>query len=321
MILKFKIFFPFVITLLFVAGCSSNQSNKSDELIIFHAGSLSVPMKDVITAFNEEFPEIKVMTEASGSRDCARKIADLNKDCDIMASADYTVIDELLIPEFAKWNIRFASNEMVLVYTEKSHYANVIDATNWFEILLKDEVTYGRSDPNSDPCGYRTVLVSELAEQYYQIPGYSEKLLAKDLNYIRPKETDLLALLEVNSLDYVFIYRSVAVQHDLNFVVLPNQINLENSEYADFYKQASVQISGKKMGEWITKTGEPMIYGITIIENAPNKENALKFTNFLLSEKGMEIMEENGQPSKVPSYTNTYSEIPETLKKYALQNQ
>ena len=319
MISKLKILFTLLIFLSTV-GCANRETKTNDKLIIFHAGSLSVPMKEVINAFNEEFPEIEVLTEASGSRDCARKISDLNKDCDIMASADYTVIDELLIPDFAKWNLRFASNEMVLVYTEKSHYADVIDSTNWFDILLKDEVTYGRSDPNSDPCGYRTVLVSELSEMYYHIPGFSEKLLAKDLNYIRPKETDLLALLEVNSLDYVFIYRSVAVQHDLKFVVLPPQINLEDPKFIDFYKTASVKISGKKMGEWITKTGEPMIYGLTILENAPNKENAFKFANFLLSDKGMEIMEKNGQPSKIPSYTNTYSEIPGSLKKYALKN-
>jgi molybdate/tungstate transport system substrate-binding protein len=319
MISKLKTLFALLIFLSTV-GCANRDAKTDDKLIIFHAGSLSVPMRDVVNAFNEEFPEIKVLTEASGSRDCARKITDLNKDCDIMASADYSVIDQLLIPEHTKWNIRFASNEMVLVYTEKSHYADVIDSTNWFDILLKDEVTYGRSDPNSDPCGYRTVLVSKLAELYYKIPGYTEKLLAKDLNYVRPKETDLLALLEINSLDYVFIYRSVAVQHHLSFITLPSKINLENAEFSEFYKQANVKISGKKMGEWITKTGEPMIYGLTILENAPNKANALKFSNFLLSEKGMNIMERNGQPSKIPSYTNTYSKIPEALKKYALQN-
>ncbi len=315
-----KIYVRYIYALLaiFLLSACSNQ-DRSKQLIIFHAGSLSVPFKQVVEDFKIENPEINILTEAAGSRACARKITDLNKACDIMVSADYTVIDQLLIPDHADWNVKFASNKMTIVFTEKSHYADLIDSTNWFNILLKDDVIYGRSDPNSDPCGYRTVLVSKLAELYYNKPGISEKLLTKDQKYIRPKETDLLALLETNTLDYVFIYHSVAIQHHLNFIELPPKINLENPGFAKYYKQASVKISGKKLGEKIIKIGEPMIYGITILNNAPHKENALKFTNFLLSEKGMSIMEKNGQPSIVPSNTNTYDKLPESLKKYALK--
>lgn len=316
--IKFLYYFIVLSLIPILIGCGNQSEKKDRELIIFHAGSLSVPMKEVIKAFNVENPEVKVLTESAGSRDCARKITDLKKQCDLMASADYTVIDQLLIPDYATWNIRFASNEMVIVFNDESRHADEIDSTNWFDILLKEDVTFGRSDPNSDPCGYRTVLVSKLAETYYQKPGIADKLLAKDNKYIRPKETDLLALLEIKTLDYVFIYRSVAVQHHLKFVELPAKINLENPGYADYYSKVKVKISGEKLGEWITKTGEPMIYGITIIKNAPHKKNANMFINFLLSDKGMEIMEKNGQPSIVPSFTDSYNQIPESLKKYAL---
>lgn len=313
-----KLFGKFFFIFLLVA-CANHPQNHDEELIIFHAGSLSVPFQQVIREFNKEYPEVKVYTEAAGSRACARKVTDLKKECDVMASADYTVIDQLLIPDYASWNIRFASNEMVIVYTEKSKYSDQIDSTNWHHILLNQDVNYGRSDPNSDPCGYRTVLVSKLAEVYYGIPGFSDAVLAKDHKYIRPKETDLLALLEINTLDYIFIYRSVAVQHDLKYVPLPSKINLENPGYSEYYSQAKVQISGKKLGEFVTKTGEPMIYGVTVLDDAPNKVNAMKFAKFLLSEKGMAIMEENGQPSIVPSMSDSYQNIPETLKKFALK--
>lgn len=302
---------------IFLLSACANQ-DKSKQLIIFHAGSLSVPMKAVVAAFKVENPEIKILTEPAGSRACARKITDLNRECDVMASADYTVIDQLLIPEFTDWNIKFASNKMCIVFTEKSRYADLIDSTNWYNILLKEDVAFGRSDPNSDPCGYRTVLVSRLADLYYKDTTISKKILAKDQKYIRPKETDLLALLETNTLDYVFIYRSVAVQHHLNFIELPAKINLENPGFANYYKQVSVEISGKKLGEKIVKIGEPMIYGVTVLKNAPHKKNALKFADFLLSKKGMDIMEKNGQPSIVPSFTDSYNQLPEQLKKYAL---
>jgi molybdate/tungstate transport system substrate-binding protein len=296
-------------------GC--NQSTQDKKLIIFHAGSLSVPFKGAIKAFNKLHPEVKVLAEAAGSRACARKITDINRKCDIMASADYTVINQLLIPEHTDWSIKFASNEMVIVYNDKSRCANEINSSNWYNILLKEDISYGRSDPNSDPCGYRTVLVAQLAEKYYGINGFSNKLLTKDLKYIRPKETDLLALLETPILDYVFIYRSIAKQHGLKYILLPDQVNLKKTEFADVYKEAIVKISGKKPGEFITKKGEPMVYGITILKNAPHKETALQFVDFLLSDKGMKIMEQNGQPSLIPSISETYFNIPDVLKKYA----
>ena len=315
--LKIKSASYFFILLLLLGSCGQQQTNS--KLIIFHAGSLSVPLKEVIDSFNKENPEISVLTEAAGSRDCARKITDLKKECDVMASADYTVIDQLLIPDYASWNIQFASNEMVIVYHDEEQSNRKIDSTNWFNIFLTDEMRYGRSEPNADPCGYRTVLVAKLAEKYYNIPGFAEKFLAKDERYIRPKETDLLALFETNTVDFIFIYRSVAEQHGLKYLTLPNEVNLKSSEFAEQYASVSVDLSGKDPESIITKIGEPMVYGITIPTNAPHKNTAIKFVDFLLSDKGMAIIEKNGQPSIVPSFSDSFQNIPESLKKYALR--
>jgi len=300
---------------------SKQEENINQKLIIFHAGSLSVPFKKIAKAFEKENPNIKIILEADGSRRCARKITDLHKKCDIMASADYSVIDKLLIPEFANWNIKFASNEMTIVYNDKSKYADEINQNNWYNILLKKDVTYGRSDPNSDPCGYRAVLTCKLAEKYYGINGLSSKILTKDVNYMRPKETDLLALLESGNIDYIFLYRSVAQQHGLKYLILPDSVNLKNPELSDYYKTVSIDISGKKPGEEITKVGAPMVYGITIPKNASKTESAIKFLQFLLNkEKGLKILEENGQPSLVPAISETYGKIPKSIKKFALKS-
>lgn len=307
--------------LLTLVSCNelSDKKTKRQDLIIFHAGSLTVPFKEVASEFQKIYPDINIIMEGAGSRKCARKITDLHKECDIMASADYTVIDKLLIPEYASWNIKFASNEMTIAYHKESRLAEHINSKNWYEILLNDDVAFGRSDPNSDPCGYRSVLTAKLAELYYSEDGLASKLLSKDINYIRPKETDLLGLLESNSIDYIFLYRSVAEQHGLNFVVLPDSINLKLPEFTRFYEQATVEITGKKPGEFITKKGEPMVYGITIPDNAPNKSAAMKFMNYLLTnDKGLAIMRKNGQPDLVPSPSESYNNVPDNLRKFVL---
>jgi molybdate/tungstate transport system substrate-binding protein len=308
--------------LLIVALISCNSANeKSKELIIFHAGSLSVPFREIVAEYQKENPDVNISMESAGSRQCARKITDLKRQCDIMASADYKVIDNLLIPDFADWDIKFAGNEMAIVYHEKSRYSDQINKDNWHEVLMKKDVVFGRSNPDFDPCGYRAVLVMKLAETFYKQPGLAKQMLEKDLNYIRPKEVDLIGLLETDAIDYIFLYRSVAEQHGLKYLILPDSINLKNPDLADYYATATVDISGKKPGETLHKKGEAMVYGLTIINNSPNKEEAIKFVKFLLSaEKGMAILEKNGQQSLVPSPTASFDKIPLELKSFASES-
>ncbi|MBK7030601.1 MAG: tungstate ABC transporter substrate-binding protein WtpA [Bacteroidales bacterium] len=306
---------------IFSPAAQSQNTSIGGELKIFHAGSLSVPMKEVTTAFNKQYPKVKVLLESAGSVASARKITDLKKPCDIMASADYAVIDNMLIPEYADWNIKFVSNELSIVYSEKSRYASQINNKNWFDILMKEDVAFGRADPNSDPCGYRTVMALQLAEKHYKKPGLAAKFLAKDLNYMRPKEVDLIALLETGSIDYIFLYKSVAIQHQLKFITLPDQVNLKNPAYAILYATAKVEINGKEPGSKETMTGEPMIYGVTMLKNAPNKAAALAFLKFLLSkDQGMKILQKNGQPSVIPMENEHYDRLPKELKAFAKKN-
>jgi molybdate/tungstate transport system substrate-binding protein len=290
-----------------------------DRLIIFHAGSLALPFKQVWEEFKKRHPNAKIVREIAGSRECARKITDLDKPCDVMASADYAVIDSLLIPDHAAWNIRFASNEMVIAFREGSRGGDRINAENWHEILMRDDVTFGRSDPNLDPAGYRAVLTAMLAERFYGKPGLADRMLAKDVKYIHPMSAELLALLEVGELDYIFTYRSVAEQYELTFITLPDEINFRKPELSEFYKHASVRLTGRTRGTFVTRVGEPIVYGVTIPRNAPNPELAVAFLAFLLdADGGGAILQQNGQTSVVPSPTDTYEKLPESLKMFAL---
>jgi len=322
-----KIFFLILAITFFISSCGGsdkkNTKNSNDglkgKLVIFHAGSLSYPVKAICDSFKVRHPDVEILAEAAGSKDCARKISDLKKNCDIMLSSDYKVIDDLLIPEWADWNIKFATNEMAIVYTENSRFADKINKDNWYDILLKKEVAFGRSDPESDPCGVRSVMTMQLAEKFYKQPGLSNKMSTKDRNYIRPKETDLIALLESKAVDYIFLYRSVAEQHKLKYLLLPDEINLKNEKFSDLYATVSVETTGKKPGEKILEKGAPMIYGVTIPKSAQNYDLAIAFLTFFLdSSGGMAIMEANGQPSVVPAPSSSYGKVPDALKKFVL---
>jgi len=306
-------------------ACSNEQKNQpkneanaiSGNLTIFHAGSLSVPMKEIAAAFEKENPNVKVLLEAAGSKACARKISDLKRECDIMASADYKVIENMLMPEWADWCIKFATNEMTIVYSEKSKYANQINKDNWYEILMKKDVAFGRSDPNADPCGVRAAFMMQLAEKFYNKKGLFNSMIVKDEKYIRPKETDLLTLLESGSIDYIFIYKSVAAQHNLKSLILPDEVNLKNADLASYYETVSYETNGTKPGEKITEKAEPIVYGITIPKNAVNTTAAIAFMDFFLNrEKGLKIIEQNAQISIITPATSNYEKVPALIQKY-----
>ncbi|AHF79930.1 tungstate ABC transporter substrate-binding protein WtpA [Thermococcus paralvinellae] len=320
------------------ASPSATQTElKKATLKIFHAGSLSEPLKDVSEAFKEYAKEqlgydVEIQAEASGSVMAVRKVTDLHKTADIVAVADYTLIPQLLVPNYTDFYVLFATNEIVIAFTDKSKYADEINSDNWYEILARPDVKFGFSDPNQDPCGYRSVMVMKLADLYYGKPIF-ETLVEKNTNIyaegnhviapkeiqvkndkvvIRPKETDLTGLVESGSLDYYFIYKSVAMQHHLKFIELPKEINLKDFTLADHYGQVSITLgsTGK------TIKAKPIVYGVTVLKDAPNRELALQYLRFMLSEKGKEIFAENYQDFIWPpvAFGNVPDEIKDEVK-------
>mgnify|MGYP003876818165 CR=1 FL=1 len=280
-------------------------------LEIYHAGSLTVPFEEYKSLFEREYKEynVEVRLYSGGSRQLALEITDLGKTPDIYASADYRLIEELLMPTYTNWYIIFAGNEMVLAYTNNSRYADVINESNWYKILNKTDVSWGHSDPNLDPCGYRTLLLLKLAEIYYENPEIYDDLYSHPNRITRPKSVDLLNLLESGTLDYAFEYKSVAIQHHLNYIEFPDQINLGSWEYRDYYSQVNITLDDDTV-----VYGSPILYGITIIDNASNRELAIEFIRFIFEHSS--VLEENGQNPVVPGITNNVSAVPQELRDY-----
>ncbi len=315
--------------LIFLCFCfipTSAFSAPHGVLTIFHAGSLTVPMAAIERAFEAKYPAVDVQREPSGSSKAARKISDLGKPCDIMAAADYKVIDKLLRPDYTDNNIRFASNRMVLCYTEQSRFADIVNVKNWMEILQKPGVVWGHSAPDLDPCGYRTLMVLQLAAKHYHQPELYKKTIAnRPKRNIRPKAVELISLLQTGNMDYAWEYRSVAIQHNLKFVEMPDEINLGNYKFDKEYAQAMVEVSGKKPGTTMTMKGKSITYGITLLKDAPNREAAVAFLAFMLDASGgLKILKQMGQPPFIPprvASAEMKAALPEQLQSLVMVRQ
>ena len=340
-----------------VLGCGP----RGETLTIFHAGSLAVPFAELETEFEESHPDVDVVRQSGGSATMISN-AIAQEDAgesppDIIASADYKLIpDRMYEGGYADWYIAFARNTMVLCYRDNAPGSDEIVSGNrtWFDVLRNDPVSYGHSDPDQDPCGYRTLLVVQLAQKYYYddaasfnvtldedadelydvlIPGseHERGRTGGTNSTARPggseeivsaKSIDLIVALESGDLDYAFEYRSVAVQHELNYIEFTDYINLSrtSAELAgveEFYATASIEIL-KDPGPpevYEAQYGAAIVYGITIPVHAENEGLAAEFIELLLSETGEEIIEtENGQPMLDPPLCDHPENLPESLQ-------
>ncbi len=303
-----------------------NYQNTSEGSIkVLAAGSLSVPLKELANKFQEKYG-VKVYIETAGSIETVKKVSELGIRADVVAVADYNAISSYLMPNYTNWYIKFARNELVIAYTNNSRFAKEINSTNWMNILTRKDVRIGFSSPNDDPCGYRAVIMFYLAQLKYKngifdnlilnhtgikidngtviVPNDSELLTTTGKIFIKQKSVDLLADLQAGDIDYAIEYLSVAKQHHINYIRLPDVINLSNSTLVSWYSKAVVELADGKIVH-----GDAINYAVTIPNNAPNKEYAYKFVNMLLGKEGRSILKNCGQEPIFEAVGNVPEEV------------
>ncbi|WP_254535069.1 substrate-binding domain-containing protein [Halomarina litorea] len=139
----------------------------------------------------------------------------------------------------------FATNALVLAYDPDGPHADAI-RTDW-RAVADPGVRVGRTDPENDPLGYRTVMAMDLAGLGGALDGS-----------VVLREVDLASVLAGGRLDAAFVYRSMAVQHDLPSVPLPADIDFSDPDRAEAYADASYDLPER------TVRGAPIRYGVGV---------------------------------------------------------
>ncbi|MGC9444746.1 MAG: tungstate ABC transporter substrate-binding protein WtpA, partial [Candidatus Methanospirareceae archaeon] len=251
------------------AACLDEDEEQTKVKVIY-AGSLFVPFGALEQAFESTYPGIDAELEGHGSIQSIRHITEIHEEFDVIAVADDSLIPAMMYPEYADWYVRFGENQMVIMYSNTSLYADEINESNWYEILARPGVTFGFSNPMLDASGYRTLTLIPLAELYYEDPMIFDELIAQhfqptvevleeedgrysvivpeifepqgDKIAIRGGSVQLLALLDFGGIDYAFGYKSVALQHGLRYLELPPELDLSSAEYSEYYRQVTVKM-------------------------------------------------------------------------------
>jgi molybdate/tungstate transport system substrate-binding protein len=343
MILLFSTFFLVANNILF-------SNNPKQILTVFCATSLLYPLVNLETDFEKAYPNIDLQVQGHGTIQVIRHVTELGFNVDVVLVADYSLIPVMMYPtkvpgtnqSFGNYYARFATNTMVLAYTNSSKYANEINAANWHSIIARADVKIGLANPQLDALGYRALMTIQLAQNYYNNTNLFHTVITENMNppinsipngtdytitvpevqeprgdklTLRASEVDLIGLLQSGYIDYCFIYLSNAKQYNFNYVTLPDEVNMGNAQHQSNYERIHVVYDHERFSSIsLDRTGETIYYGLTIPANAHNPELAEEFIKFILDGQGKADFENCYHPVFTPSFTDNFQAVPPSLK-------
>jgi molybdate/tungstate transport system substrate-binding protein len=305
-----------LISLILSLSCTRRSQDRS--VSVLYAGSLATVMENGLGPAFSKATGYEYQGEAQGSLGAARMIHDGLRSPDVFISADPSVNQKVLMGSENKnlvtWFLTLASSQLVLAYNPSSKFAEKFRAAEagtvpWYEVLKTPGLRFGRGDPRTDPKGYRTLFLFELAGKHYQRPELPG-LLGDSINpdQVFP-ETVLLARVQSGQFDAGIFYKHEVVAHKLPFISFPPEINLGDPKFSALYAQTSYTTPS---GEHVT--GAPILFTITIPKTVRHQATAEALVRFLLSSDellkgfGLGTVEHRagGDPNEIPAALRSF---------------
>lgn len=305
--------------LLFLSCADRTQNQK---VSVLYAGSLATVMENGLGPAFAKASGHEYQGEAQGSLGAARMIHDKLRSPDVFISADPSVNEKVLMGskngDLVTWFLTLASSQMVLAYNPSSKFADQFKAAEagtlpWYEVLKTPGLRFGRGDPRTDPKGYRTLFLFELAGKHYHQPELAG-LLGDPINpdQVFP-ETVLLARVQSGQFDAGIFYKHEVVAHKMPFVSFPPEINLGDPKFAASYAQTSYTTPS---GEHVV--GAPILFTITIPKTVKNQVAAEAFVKFMLSSG--KLLEEFGLGNVAHLAGGDITQASESLRGFSTGN-
>jgi molybdate/tungstate transport system substrate-binding protein len=320
------------------AGCSSSSSSSSSSAAAAGSSSPSASSSATATgtanvayasslAFLNEKIVKPAFTSATGNSFSGTANASGTLESEIAASEISPNVFEAvggdnitpLQPKFTKWYIQYAGTSMVVAYNPKSKYASQFKAIadgkkplkDLFTLLQTPGLKLGRTDPNTDPQGRDFIYMLELAQSHYHLPSDTVAKILGTTDFGTSNssqiyaESSLDSTLQSGQLDAASAFITQAIELHLDYIPLPDAINLGSAALASTYKTASVTV---KSG---TKHGSPQVIDITTI-GTPTPAG-IAFIKYTLSPAGLAQYKQGGFTVLTPTLFGSKSDVPSAI--------
>lgn len=238
-----------------------------NKLQIFTAGVAMGLVRKTVEVWNAEHADFQASFQPGGSVDLVRKVV-AGENCDLLITADQTLIETMLMPKYADGYCVFAGNKMAIVAAEGKD----ISSENWKEKLLDPAATFNHHSPYGDPGGYRAVMSILLADRVEA--GLSQKLMDHPGHYGMDPNLDPRSMPKC---DYSFGYYSGAASRGGAFAELPAVMDLSDDKLADVYASVEFAVDADN-----TVKGTPIAHGMTIPLASKHPKQARAFAQLFL---------------------------------------
>lgn len=193
-------------------------------------------------------------------------------------------------------------------------------SAKWYEILTMPGVMIGGGNPFLDPGAYRADMIFQLAEKKYKASNLYNNLLGHQVIAGADRSGPALG----KRFDFQIIYEHsaqvmAAANPDFRYVNLPDDINLSDPDRSATYAQSVVVLPGlgtARSAQNIAVPGVRVAWGITLLKDAPNRENATRFLEMLLGPVGTSTLKANGPAPLSPALVRAedFRKLPQSLR-------
>lgn len=245
------------------------QAPPSGSVSVAYAGSLVATMEGPLKPVLRRQTGLEFSGEAKGSRALTNLIAAGLRTPDVFVSADPSLVVSLdrerrLVLGYAV----FGSARMVVAYSQRSPRRALFEQAaagklSILDVLANPAVRVGRTDPQLDPKGARTIRVLQLLGSHYHDAAKARMIEQKAETF---PEEDLAVRVESGELDAGFFYSTEIPGRDLHAVELPGDTNLSHD----------------------------IAYALAVMRNAPHPQAAKVFAQFVLRGGGKALLEKAG---------------------------
>jgi molybdate/tungstate transport system substrate-binding protein len=230
---------------------------------VVYAASLVRTMEGPLASSLRRDTGVQFSGEAKGSNALAHLIQAGLRTPDVFISADPKLLNGL-----APTYVVFGSARMVVAFSLRSPHAQLLEQAaggtrSILDVLADSSIRVGRTDPQLDPKGARTIRTLNLLGAHYHRPDEAQAVLQHSQAY---PEEDLAVRVESGELDAGFFYSTETPGRGLRVVELPADSNL---------------------------SGE-VTYAIAAMPNAPHPQAAQTFLDFVLRGPGRPLLEAAG---------------------------
>jgi len=310
------------------SGTSTTNSPGSTTLSVLAAGSLAPILPSFASAFANATPDVSAASAAQlyeGSTAAASTLTLPDQPYDLFVSADFRVIPQHLeapTASVASWEVAFADDPMVLAYESGATGLSGINDTNWYQKIVGPGVTLGTPNASSDPLGANAIFTLELTDAETGQGGafYGHFFSGGTGQFATPTSSTKIVsenvaqtALSTGEVSVFLIYQSYAKVDHLSYVVLNDSVNLGSYRAPDVAQYATVSTTVLSGTSAAVKKGAPVLFALTVPNNAPDFALGLAFAAYLLSNATASTWAADGFTPLAPMWTDAPTHLPAAL--------